>query len=41
MSNFIPAMTEETDFPYCIWYPEVATEATYRELVQRFPSMAY
>lgn len=41
MGNIIPLMTEETEFPYCIWYPDVATEATYRELVQRYPNMAY
>ncbi|PLB51184.1 hypothetical protein P170DRAFT_406883 [Aspergillus steynii IBT 23096] len=41
MSNAIPEMTEPEDFPYCIWYPETATEATYRELVARYPQMKY
>ncbi|KUJ20369.1 uncharacterized protein LY89DRAFT_682112 [Mollisia scopiformis] len=42
MSNTIPDMDgslEET--PYCIWHPEVASESTYRCLVQRYPHMAY
>lgn len=27
--------------PYCIWHPQVATEATYRELARRYPDMRY
>lgn len=27
--------------PYCIRYPEIATEDTYRRLARRYPSMAY
>jgi hypothetical protein len=27
--------------PYCIWYPGLATEDTYRELARRYPSMRY
>ncbi|KAH0363046.1 hypothetical protein KCU65_g7674, partial [Aureobasidium melanogenum] len=41
MSDHIPDMESEDDFPYCIWYPEVASEATYRELVRKYPGMAY
>ncbi|KAK3938334.1 hypothetical protein QBC46DRAFT_441086 [Diplogelasinospora grovesii] len=45
MSNRIPDMSPDSDFagdmPYCIWHPEVATEDTYRRLVQRYPAMAY
>lgn len=41
MSNEIPEMTNPDDFPYCIWYPEQATEDTYRELCSRYPQMRY
>jgi len=40
MSNDIPEM-EDDELPYCIWYPEIASEATYRELARRYPSMKY
>ncbi|KAJ3480921.1 hypothetical protein NLG97_g7950 [Lecanicillium saksenae] len=32
---------EHTRVPYCIWYPEFATEDTYRALVARYPCMRY
>ncbi|KZF19540.1 MATE efflux family protein [Xylona heveae TC161] len=41
MSNSIPDMNHPDDFPYCIWHPEVATEATYRELAHRYPQLKY
>lgn len=34
-----PVRPEE--FPYCIWHPEVASEATYRELARRYRQMVY
>ena len=40
-SNVIPAMNDPADRPYCIWYPGLATEDTYRELARRFPAMRY
>lgn len=40
MSNVIPAMSSPEEFPYCIWYPDTATENTYRELSLRYPSIA-
>ncbi|KAJ5801018.1 uncharacterized protein N7518_003086 [Penicillium psychrosexuale] len=40
MSNVIPDMQPATE-PYCIWYPEFASEETYRELASRYPSMRY
>lgn len=27
--------------PYCIWYPQVASEETYRRLAREYPSMRY
>ncbi|KAK4496946.1 hypothetical protein PRZ48_011395 [Zasmidium cellare] len=42
MSDRIPHIEnlgEET--PYCIWYPEVASEETYKQLVKKYPHMAY
>lgn len=36
MSNVIPDMTAPGEFPYCIWHPHLAAEATYRELAHRY-----
>lgn len=41
MSNIIPDMQDPATEPYCIWYPEPASEETYRELARRYPSMCY
>ncbi|KAK1590825.1 uncharacterized protein LY79DRAFT_579572 [Colletotrichum navitas] len=39
MSNAIPEITTDDDTPYCIWYPDVASEETYRQLAKRYPDM--
>jgi hypothetical protein len=41
MNNIIPDIQSAEDTPYCIWYPITASEATYRELVHRYPTMGY
>ncbi|KAK2060412.1 hypothetical protein LY76DRAFT_509962 [Colletotrichum caudatum] len=41
MSDTIPEIAADSDKPYCIWYPDVASEETYRELVRRYPDMRY
>jgi len=41
MSDIIPEMKEADEFPYCIWYPDVASEDTYRQLVERYPQLRY
>ncbi|KAL0935448.1 uncharacterized protein CTRU02_210039 [Colletotrichum truncatum] len=41
MSNIVPEMLTDDDMPYCIWYPHVASEETYRELAERHPGMRY
>lgn len=41
MSDIIPDMGNHDVQPYCIWYPDLATEATYRLLARRYPSMRY
>lgn len=41
MSDIIPDMENHDVQPYCIWYPDLATEATYRLLASRYPSMRY
>lgn len=43
MSDRIPEMDDKDpdQFPYCIWYPETAKEATYRALAARYPQMKY
>ncbi|KAK2033986.1 hypothetical protein LX32DRAFT_660138 [Colletotrichum zoysiae] len=41
MSDTIPEIATDRDKPYCIWYPDVASEKTYRELVRRYPDMRY
>jgi hypothetical protein len=30
MSNAIPEIKSPTEYPYCIWHPDFATEETYR-----------
>lgn len=43
MSNIIPDM-ERSSYnvqPYCIWYPDLATEDTYRSLASRYRGMRY
>lgn len=34
-------MSDPGHVPYCIWHSDVASESTYRALVQRFPCMRY
>lgn len=34
-------MRKKSWHPYCIWYPRVATEETYRQLAMAFPDMRY
>nr|XP_036575157.1 uncharacterized protein CTRU02_14883 [Colletotrichum truncatum]KAF6781684.1 hypothetical protein CTRU02_14883 [Colletotrichum truncatum] len=41
MSNTIPDISSEAVKPYCIWYPDTATEETYRALASRYPDMRY
>ncbi|KAL4971452.1 hypothetical protein BDW66DRAFT_163694 [Aspergillus desertorum] len=41
MSNLVPDIDDPSDMPYCIWYPHVATEETYRQLAARYPEMQY
>ncbi|KAK2598275.1 hypothetical protein N8I77_011699 [Diaporthe amygdali] len=41
MSNEIPDISAAEEFPYCIWYPDTATEDTYRQLARRYPQMCY
>ncbi|KAK2019408.1 hypothetical protein LZ32DRAFT_633969 [Colletotrichum eremochloae] len=41
MSNQIPDMAHDEYKPYCIWYPDLASEDTYRELALRYPDMRY
>ncbi|EAQ83139.1 hypothetical protein CHGG_10957 [Chaetomium globosum CBS 148.51] len=44
MSNRIPpaeAIEDEDRHPYCIWYPDLATEATYEHLAMSYPDLRY
>ena len=44
MSNRVPDMdptARPEELPHCIWYPEVASEDTYRQLAKRYPQMRY
>ncbi|GKT48494.1 uncharacterized protein ColSpa_08675 [Colletotrichum spaethianum] len=41
MSDVVPELAADEDKPYCIWYPDVASEDTYRQLVKRYPDMRY
>lgn len=41
MSNQVPNQMSESEQPYCIWHPDIATEETYRALALKFPTMRY
>ncbi|KAJ5586660.1 hypothetical protein VI817_008128 [Penicillium citrinum] len=41
MSDTIPDMQNPATQPYCIWYPDLASEETYREVARQYPSMRY
>lgn len=41
MSDIIPDMDDPATQPYCIWYPDLASPETYREVSRRYPSMRY
>ncbi|KAK2017154.1 hypothetical protein LZ32DRAFT_551605 [Colletotrichum eremochloae] len=41
MSGTVPEIAVDKDKPYCVWYPDVASEETYRELAKRYPDMRY
>ncbi|KAJ5282016.1 hypothetical protein N7478_007388 [Penicillium angulare] len=41
MSDVIPDMQNPATQPYCIWYPDLASEETYREVARRYSSMRY
>ncbi|WYZ43668.1 hypothetical protein EsH8_VII_000104 [Colletotrichum jinshuiense] len=41
MSNIVPEIISDDDKPYCIWYPDLASEETYRQLAKRYPDMRY
>lgn len=41
MSNTIPDINAEDETPYCIWYPDVSSQETYRKLAKRYPQMRY
>ncbi|KAJ5689264.1 hypothetical protein N7462_003656 [Penicillium macrosclerotiorum] len=41
MSDTIPDMQDPATQPYCIWYPDLASEETYREIARQYPSMRY
>lgn len=41
MSNQVPENMAQDQMPYCIWYPGLAAEDTYRKLAQLYPQMRY
>ncbi|KAH6679950.1 hypothetical protein F5X68DRAFT_244879 [Plectosphaerella plurivora] len=41
MNDIVPSMETDEEVPYCIWHPEIASEATYRALAERYPHMRY
>lgn len=41
MSNHVPDSMSSEDTPYCIWYPDISSEDTYRLLVHRYPHTKY
>lgn len=41
MSNQVPEQMAETERPYCIWHPDLASQETYRQLARQYPEMRY
>jgi hypothetical protein len=41
ISNEVPDMATNDVIPYCIWYPDIASEETYRSLARQNPDMIY
>ncbi|KAI4591787.1 hypothetical protein KJ359_012591 [Pestalotiopsis sp. 9143b] len=43
MSGKIPQVDKHKTehYPYCIWYPDIAAEQTYADLVKEYPDMRY
>ncbi|KAK8078262.1 hypothetical protein PG996_004432 [Apiospora saccharicola] len=41
MSNQVPEQMAETERPYCIWHPDLASEETYRQLARTHSEMRY
>ncbi|CAG8956744.1 hypothetical protein HYFRA_00012288 [Hymenoscyphus fraxineus] len=41
MSNEIPDEMAPSAQPYCIWYPDLASEESYREVAKKYPDMRY
>lgn len=41
MSNQVPEQMAETERPYCIRHPDLATEETYRQLALQYPEIRY
>jgi hypothetical protein len=44
MSDEVPGlelMRDKASYPYCIWYPDIASEDTYRKVAAAFPDMRY
>ncbi|CEJ89745.1 hypothetical protein VHEMI05570 [[Torrubiella] hemipterigena] len=43
MNNNIPDIdtSKPKTLPYCIWYPDLAKESTYREVAERYPQLKY
>ncbi|KAF5664955.1 hypothetical protein FHETE_6815 [Fusarium heterosporum] len=41
MSDDVPERMAASELPYCIWYPDLATEDTYRSVASKFPDMRY
>jgi len=44
MSDEMPGpelMGDKTSYPYCIWYPDVASEDTYRKVAAAYPDIRY
>lgn len=41
MSDKIPDMTTDDEFPYCIWHPDLPSKETLEALAARYPQMRY
>jgi hypothetical protein len=41
MSNQMPELRGEETYPYCIWFPEAASDKACRRLVKEYPTLRY
>lgn len=41
MDKNVPAISKDSDFPYCVWYPQVASVTPHRRPDNEYPCLKY